>query len=194
MKLSLFLFILLLAIPPARAQDFDYLKIRENRIKTTHQARYEILIDNTFSFLGEFHHQPTYDEKQFNVSLAAFHNGENLFLIHAETHTDGSGGLDYSELAPAALNKLSFTTREQCATAEDEAELKANPQIQFLEKQGFTVRAPFYLQQFFTTSADGKAEVVFSYGRRIMSCENISEDFRKQIGREIGETIKVRKY
>ncbi|MEZ5426571.1 MAG: hypothetical protein R2747_09925 [Pyrinomonadaceae bacterium] len=192
MKSTLFLIIFLLSTAPVFGQDFDYLKIEKNKIKTTHQAKFIIEIDNTFDFLGEFRHQPTYGEKQFNVSFAAYRNGENLIMIHAETHTDGSGGLDYSELQPAVLNGLKFTAREQCATAEDEAEMKANPQIQFLEKAGFEIKLPFYLQQYFATSPDGKAEVVISYGRKIPSCDSITDDFRNQIRREISENIRVR--
>lgn len=174
---------------------FDYLEVKNSSVKTTHQAKYKIRIDKSFKLLGEFDHQPTYGDKQFNVSMAAFSAAENIIMIHAETHTDGSGGLDYSKLAPDALNGLKFTSREQCAAAEDEAELAANPQIKFLRDKGFSLTLPFYLKQYFTTSADGKAEVVISYGRHISSCDEsaVKSDFKKQIEQEVRQMIKIEK-
>lgn len=177
----------------AQKSKFDYVKIEKNSVKTTHQARYEIKIEKSFNSLGEFHHQPVYGEKQFNVSVAAFSDGADLILVHAETHTDGTGGLDYSNLSLASLDGLNFTSREQCAGAEDEAEMNANPQIKFIRSKNYNLSFPFYLKQFFTTSKDGKAEVVISYGRKIESCENISEDFKSRISKEIKNKIKVRK-
>jgi hypothetical protein len=194
MKFKLFAALFLMFSVSIFAQDFDYLKIKKNTVKTTHQAKYEIKINKSFKLLGEFHHQPTYGEKQFNVSFAAFSDGENLVMIHAENHTDGSGGLDYSELAPASLNNLNFTAREQCATVEDEAELNENPQIKFIRGKDFDLSVPFYLKQFFTTSEDGKAEVVISYGKKIVSCENIPEEFKSRIEQEVKNKITVKKY
>ena len=125
--------------------------------------------------------------------MTAYSDGKNLIMIHAETHTDGTGGLDYSNLSPAALNELNFTTREQCAGAEDAAEMNENPQIKFIRGKNFDLSLPFYLRQFFATSADGKAEVVISYGRKIESCENVAENFKAQIEREVKDKIKVKK-
>ena len=190
---GLFLVFANLFFAAAQKSRFDYLKIEENNVKTTHQARYEIKIEKPFNFLGDFHHQPVYGKKQFNVSMAAFSDGKNLIMIHAETHTDGSGGLDYSNLSPASLDGLNFTTREQCAGAEDEAEMNKNPQIKFIRSKKFNLSFPFYLKQFFTTSKDGKAEVVISYGKRVESCENIPEEFKSRISEEIKDKIKIRK-
>lgn len=178
----------------AQNSDFDYIRIKGHTVKTTHQAKYKININKSFKFLGEFHHQPTYGEKQFNVSVAVYTDGENIIMIHAETHTDSSGGLDYSNLTPAKLNKLNFTTREQCATAEDEAELSANPQIRFIRDKGFDLTVPFFLQQFFTTSDDGKAEVIISYGHKIDSCDELTDNFKKTIDQGVKKNIKVLKY
>jgi hypothetical protein len=178
----------------AQSESFNYFEINGNTVKTTHQAKYKIKIDKSFKFLGEFHHQPTYGEKQFNVSLAVFTDGENIIMIHAEIHTDGSGGLDYSDLSPAILNKIKFTSREQCASAEDEAELSANPQIKFVRDKGFDMKLPFYLKQFFTTSDDGKAEVVISYGRKVNSCDELKDDFEAKIKQEIIKNIEIETY
>jgi hypothetical protein len=198
MKYKLFVALLLvfanLFVTKAQNSKFDYLKIGKNSVKSTHQARYEIKIDKSFKPLGEFHHQPIYDKKQFNVSMTAFSDGENLILTHAETHTDGTGGLDYSDLSPVSLNGLNFTSREQCAGAEAEAAMNDNPQIKFIRSKGFNLSLPFYLKQFFVTSEDGKAEFVISYGKRIKSCDNISEDFKLQIEQEIKNKITVKKY
>lgn len=187
------LFLCIFGILPGMAQQsaFDHLEIVDNEVRTAHQAKYKIKIDSSLKLLGEFHHQPTYNNKKFNVSFAAFSDRKNIVMIHAETHADGSGGLDYSELPVFSLNDVRFTSREQCASAEDEAELNVNPQIQFVRKKGFDLSLPFYVMQFFVTSQDGKAEVVISYGTRIASCENLTEGFRSQIEKRVRETISV---
>jgi hypothetical protein len=138
-------------------------------------------------------HQSVYGKHQFNVSFAAFSNGPNLIMVHAETHTDGSGGLDYSDLKPTSLNGHAFTWREQCASAEDDKELKNNPQIQFLRTAGFDMKTPFYLRQLFTTSKKGTSEVVISYGREVPACDKITDDFRSKIEKEMEQAVKVRK-
>lgn len=175
--------------------DFDYLEIKGQKVTSTHAARYQVKISRAFKPLGEFHHRPVYGEKQFNVSFAGFSDGRNLIMIHAETHTDGSGGLDYSKLEPAELGGLKFTSREQCAGAEDEKELNENPQIRFLREKGYGVKPPFYLKQYFATDARGTAELVISYGKAVPSCgeKTITPEFRKQIEREAGETLALKK-
>ena len=114
-------------------------------------------------------------------------------MIHAETHTDGSGGLDYSNLKADSLNNLKFTSRDQCAPIEAEAELTANPEIKFLRAKGFSVVLPFYLKQYLTTTADGTAEVVISYGKHVASCDEktITGEFKKQIEQKVAENIKI---
>ena len=175
---------------------FDYLKVKGNTVKTTHQARYKIKINKSFKSLGELHHQPVYGEKQFNVSMAAFADGENIIMIHAETHTDKSGGLDYSNLKADSLNDLKFTSREQCAPVEAEAELSTNPQIKFLREKGYAVKLPFLLKQYFTTAEDGTAEVIISYGVPVSSCDesSMTGEFKAQIEKKLRESIRVKKY
>ena len=197
MNLQIFTCIVVLLISANLAYsqkiNFDYLKIKKNSVKTTHSAKYTFKIKKPFKFLGEYHHQPTYGKKQFNVSMAVFSSGENILIIHAETHTDGSDGLDYSNLSPIKLSKLDFTTREQCASEDDSDELNANPQIRFIRNKGFEMNLPFYLKQFFTTSSDGKAEVVLSYGRKVNSCDNVPDDFKTMLTQEAGKNIRIKK-
>jgi hypothetical protein len=119
----------------AQSPKFDYVDVSGTKVMTTHAARYRIQVDKQSRLLGEFHHQPTYGDKKFNVSLAAFSDGVRLIMIHAETHTDGSGGLDYSKLAPASLNGVKFTSREHCAPPEAEAEMAANPEVAFMREK-----------------------------------------------------------
>jgi hypothetical protein len=94
---------------------FDYLKVKGHTVESVHKLKYVVKVDKSFRLLGEYHHQPTYAEKMFNVSVAAYANGESLIMMHAEAHTDNSGGLDYSDLKPDPLNGIKFTSREQCA-------------------------------------------------------------------------------
>lgn len=178
----------------AQTINFDYIKIKGNRIKTTHQAKYKIKINKSFKFLGKFNHQINPGKKQFNVSMAVYSNGKDIIVFHAEAHTDGSGGLDYSNLAPTKLNKVKLTTREQCAAAKDEDELKTNPQIKFIRSKGFTLTTPFYLKQFLATSKDGKAEIVLSYGRSVKNCDSINEHFRNDILSATKKNIFIKRY
>ena len=175
------------------ADKFRYIEVSGNKIKTTHTAKYDITVDRGFKLIGQMEHQPVYDKKQFNVSFAAYSKGPNLIMVHAETHTDGTGGLDYSNLKPATLSRLPFTWREQCATPEDDDELGSNPQIQFLRTSGFDMPTPFYMRQLFTTSPDGTAEMVISYGRRIESCDKLTDEFRLSIEKEMAKAVRVKK-
>jgi len=191
MRMILLILVALLSTLPMAAQDiagkkvdFDHVDVdsRLNVVKTTHAAKYRIEIQSSFKFLGEFHHQAVYNGKGFDISMAVFRRGGDLLLIHAETHTDGSGGLDYSDLDPAKLDGLPFTRRTQCASKEDEEELKSNPQIRFIGSKGFELRLPFHLEQFFTTSGDGTSEIVISYGRAVNDCsENEGAEIRKDL-------------
>ncbi|HUF03964.1 MAG TPA: hypothetical protein VMM38_07290 [Aridibacter sp.] len=151
---------------------FDYIYVKDNVHSITNAARLEIEVDPSFEFLGELHHQPTYNEKKFNVSLAVFRRGSSLLLIHAEKYSDGSGGLDYSDLKPSLLDGIPFTTRTECAAPEDEAEIEKNPEIFFIRSNGFDLKLPFVIEQHFYTSQDGTSEVVISYGRQLESCDN----------------------
>src|SRR5256885_3029746 len=113
MLLTLILSLLVGAMPPQ--VKFDYLKVKGNTVQSTHQIKDVFKIDKSFTRLGEYHHQPTYGDRKFNVSVAAYARGERLIMIHAEAHTDNSGGLDYSNLKPDPVDGINFTSREQCA-------------------------------------------------------------------------------
>lgn len=167
---------------PTDKPDFKYLDISGNVVRTSHSAKYRISVSRSFKFLGVLDHQAVYNEIGFNVSMAVFARGNDLLLIHAEKHTDGSGGLDYGYLKPARLSGIPFNARTQCATAEDRAELDENPQIRFIRSKGFDLTVPFQLEQFFATSQDGTSEVVISYGRAVEACSDVTgEELRKDL-------------
>jgi hypothetical protein len=188
------LFLLLFSLPsfgqtgPAAKAEFDYLDVSGNVVRTTHAAKYRIRVAKGFKYLGEFHHQATYNDIGFNVSMAVFARGKDLLMIHAERHTDGSGGLDYSGLEPAKLSGLPFTQRTQCASPEDREELDSNPQIRFVRSKGFDLTIPFQLEQDFATSKDGTSEVVISYGRAVERC---SDAIGAELKKEIQEAAKI---
>ncbi len=153
------------------AQDkFDYLKVEGHKVESTHKLRYVARIDKSFKLLGEHHHQPTYGAKMFNVSVAAYARGDDLVMIHAEAHTDGSGGLDYSNLKPDPLGGIDFTSREQCAVLAEIPDPYSIPDLRFLRDKGFTPAPAVFLKQYLIASPDGSAEYVYSYGRRVASC------------------------
>ena len=183
--LLLSLFVILTPVSFAQDKDpalgFDYLDIDSNIVSTTHGAKFKIEIDRSFEFLGEFHHKPIYDKQYFNVSLAVFRRGEELLLIHAETLSDGSGGLDYGNLAPSQLDGIPFPMRTQCASDEDESELSANPEIAFIRSKGFKLKLPFVIEQHFATSKKGDSEIVISYGAAVASCEANTESLKGKL-------------
>ena len=176
----------------AQDKEFDYLNIEGNEISTTHLAKYTITIDGAYRYLGEFRHQPTYGDKQFNVSMVVYIDGQRLFMVHAEKHTDGSGGLDYSQFRPALLHEASFNLRELCAPEEAEEELSVNPEIRFIRDSGFDLSLPFYLSQYMATSEDGTSEVVISMGRKIDSCDEIPAEFKLNIENDFIEEVFVK--
>ena len=172
---------------------FDYLKVSGHTVESTHKARYRLKVDRSFRPLGEFHHRPVYEGVRFNVSLAAFARGDRVIMMHAETHADGSGGLDYSRLKPETLGGVRFNSREQCAAPADLPDPYVNPEFRFLRDKGFAVVLPVYVKQYFATSPDGTAEVVLTYGRRVPSCgaETLTPAFRAEVGREVRALMKV---
>src|SRR3712207_1319575 len=116
MRVLLAVVALLVVGPWALAQEkFDYLKVKGHRVESVHRIGYVARLDKSFKLVGEAHHRPTYGGKLFNVSVAAFARGDELIMIHAEAHADGSGGLDYSNLKPDPLGGIAFNSREQCA-------------------------------------------------------------------------------
>jgi hypothetical protein len=195
----LLIFSLLLFLHPVQGTsgqpEFNYLKLKGHTVESTHRARYKIVINKSFKPLGEFQHQPSYDGIRFNVSMAAFSKLDQLILVHAEMHTDNSGGLDYSKLAPASLSGIAFTSKEQCVTAEDEPDPYSNPQLRFLRDKGYAMVFPMYLKQYFTTSRDGRAELVLTFGQRVASCkaETINDEFRKRVQDQASAAIHIKR-
>lgn len=157
---------------------FRHLEIEHQRVKTMHQLTYHIDVKSSFAFLGDFHHLQTSKGRQFEVSLAAFSNGHEIILIHAEELSGKTGILDYSSLPQGSLNGLAFGMREQCVPVEAEAEIAGNPQARFVKSRGFQLSLPFHLMQFLTASDDGNTEVVISFGQKVDSCTVSTEQFR----------------
>jgi hypothetical protein len=185
----------ILTAKPAQSEKFDYLDARGNTLRSTHKVSLKLKVNKSFKFLGEFHHQPIYADKQFNVSLAAFAKDEAVILVHAETHTDGSGGLDYNNLTPAKLGKINFNFREQCVTAAEIPDPYVNPELRFLRDKGFAVTLPLYLRQYFTTAPDGTAEYVLTYGKRVSACgvSTLTSEFKNQIDHDVRSLVKITK-
>lgn len=173
---------------------FDYLKINDHHIQTTHQLKYNLEINKSYKLLDTTNYQPTFDGKQFNVSLAAYAKDEDFIMIHAETHTDGSGGLDYSKLKTEKFNEINFNSREQCAEF-NEAIIDEEHDLKFLKDNSFNPLPAIFIKQYLTTSPDGKAEVVISYGKRVANCqpEVITEKLTSEIIRKAEETVKILK-
>lgn len=172
MRVLLMVGALLVAGPAAVAQEgFDYLKVEGRTVESVHKMKFVARVDKSFKLVGEAHHRPTYGGKLFNVSVAAFARGDELIMIHAEAHADGSGGLDYSNLKPDPLGGIAFNSREQCAVLADIPNAyESIPDLRMLRDGGFVPEPAVFLKQYLIASPDGSAEYVFSYGRRVASC------------------------
>lgn len=195
MPLIVALSVLLVAALGSPAQNkFDYLDVRGDGVRSVHKLKYFVRVDKSFRLLGEYHHRPTYGGKMFNVSVAAYASGDSLLMIHAEAHADGSGGLDYSNLKPDPLGGINFTSREQCAVMAEIPEADDNPDLRFLREKGFAPDPAIFLKQYLIASADGSAEYVLSYGKRVASCGAgvITPEFKAGIERELRAVVKIK--
>lgn len=195
-QLIIALCLLAAAAPGKPAQKrFDYLNVKGNGVRSVHKLKYSVRVDKSFKLLGEYHHQPTYVGKMFNVSVAAYARGDQLLMVHAEAHTDGSGGLDYSDLKPDPLGGINFRSREQCAVMAELPEAADNPDLRFLREKGFAPEPAIFLKQYLIASADGSAEYVLSYGKRVASCGDavITPEFKAGLDRELREIVKIKK-
>jgi hypothetical protein len=193
MLLTLIISLLVGAMSPQAK--FDYLNVNGHTVQSTHRIKYVFKIDKSFKRLGEYHHQPTYGDKMFNVSVAAYAKGERLIMIHAEAHTDNSGGLDYSDLKPDPFDGINFTSREQCAVLAEIPAPYSIPDLRFLRDSGFSPAPAMFLKQYLIASPEGSAEVVISYGQRVASCGSdvITPEFKSRISQESHAFIRVKK-
>lgn len=166
--------------------EFDYLRVKGREVESVHRIKYVVRVDRSFKLVGEVHHRPTYGGKLFNVSVAAFARGDELVMIHAEAHADGSGGLDYSNLKPDPLGGIAFNSREQCAVlAEIPNAYESIPDLRMLREGGFVPEPGVFLKQYLIASPDGSAEFVYSYGRRVASCAEtvVTPAFKAEVER-----------
>lgn len=193
--LVLAILVLALAAFPASvsAEAFDYLNRQGNAVTTTHQAGYRIKIDPSFKPLGELHHRQSSGERHFKVSFAAYANGGDIILIHAERLEQDTGILTYQHLPRTSLNGIDFGFREQCVPEEAQADLETNAEALFVREKGFPLQLPFLLTQFLKAAPDGNAEVVISYGRAVASCSEISDAFRTETRHRTDAFVEVRK-
>ena len=183
------------AVAHSPQHKFDYLKVKGHTVESVHKIKYVLRVDRSFKLLGEYHHQSTYGEKMFNVSVAAYAKGDSLIMIHAEAHTDNSGGLDYSNLKPDPFSGINFTSREQCAVLKEISDPYSIPDLRFLRDRGFTPAPAMFLKQYLIASPDGSAEYVLSYGRRVASCSDdvITPEFKARIDSDARSILRFKK-
>lgn len=155
-------------------QSFRWLEVTGHVIRTTHSLPLVLRVPGSLRFVGETDFVEAYGGPAFDVSAAAFSSDSVLLAVHAETHADGSGGLDYSDLSPDPLAGLPFTSRLRCWDLRDETEedIRGNHFLAFLRDRGFDLRSAILVKQYLATDDAGRAEVVLSYGRRLESCSD----------------------
>lgn len=154
------------------AQEFDHLAVDGDAVSTTHGLPLTVSLPDRLESLGETHFRESYGGPSFDVSAAAFASDSELVAIHAETHTDGSGGLDYSDLTPDTLAGIPLHSRVDCFDLREETpeDIEGNGFLRFLRERGFDFERAFVLKRFFLTDTEGASEVVLSYGRETPAC------------------------
>jgi len=178
----------------AQSDTPNYLEFHNNALRATHKVSFVLTVPDRYQQAGPVNHEPTFNNRPFKVSLAAFVGDSSFIMVHAETLGDQSGILDYSDLKPVTFKGFQFNTRSQCAEFTDEV-IREEHDVKFLYDNNFNPKPAVYLKQFLTTSADGNAEYVLSYGKRVLNCSDslITEKFKAGINREIDNQVSLSK-
>lgn len=178
-----------------KSLNFAYLEFTgKHTIQATHDLPLAVHVPDGFKQLAPMNHQPEFNGHPFNISTAAFTNGQAIVMVHAERLTDSSGYLDYSYMTPAQLSGLDFYVTERCVEITD-ALMDEATDLNYFQQQGFDFYPSVYLKQYFVNSPDGNAEFVITYGERIRDCtENTLNDaFKAAFYKRLEETITVQK-
>ena len=186
---TLILVYALFVFSQAGADEFGYFDRHANTIVTTHEAAYHIAINEKFRPLGELHHRQASNGQMFKVSFAAYTDGSDIILIHAERLEVENGILSYDHLPAGDINGVPTGLREQCVPAEAAASLADNPEARFVTDRGFGIRLPFLLTQYLIASENGNAELVISYGRAIEDCSKITNALRAETRARVASTV-----
>jgi hypothetical protein len=119
------------------------------------------------------HRTDTFNGHPFEISLAAFIDGDVAILMHAERVADGSGASDYSELPAAEWPSAAFRTRQFCMTLVDD-DIAGEHDLEWLRANGFDPAGALVLDQSFITTPDHNNEVVVSIAVKGVNCEEPS--------------------
>jgi hypothetical protein len=173
---------------------FNYLKFQDHSLQSTHGVPFELKVPESYQQAGPVNHEPTFNNHPFKVSLAAFIGDSTFIMVHAETLADQSGILDYSNFKSVTFKGFPFNTRAQCAEFTEKI-IQEEHDVKFLYDNSFNPMPAVYLKQLLTTSPDGNAEFVLSYGKRVPNCSDrvISVPFKALIEREMDAQISLRK-
>lgn len=166
---------LLLALAPgaARAQaPPSLLRVDGRRVTAENGVPLVLVVPDGPAWLGVTRFRESYGGPDFDVTATAFADDSVLIAVHAEVHADGSGGLDYSNLAPDSLAGIPFTSDVGCFDLREETDedVAGNGFLRFLRSKGFSFDRAVVLKRYFTTNEAGSAEVVLSYGRIVGGC------------------------
>ena len=193
-KLLRYVLLTLLLTAPmlANGSPFNYLKLSDNKIISTHELKFAISKPAGFKLLGPTNYSAEFNNHPFNITFAAFTKHNKVLAIHAERVSDNSGYLDYSYMEPATLDGIGFYQRVNCAELSAENVSEAQD-LAYLAKQGFNFNPAIYLIQFFINSDDGNAEYVITYGEQVTSCDpsTISAEFKTQAQKSLQQIVEL---
>jgi hypothetical protein len=148
------------------------LDVNGTRVATTHGLALHFTVPSDLQALGETHFRESYGGPSFDVSATAFADDSTLLAVHAETLTDGSGGLDYSEFSADTLAGRALHSRIDCFDLREETaeDIEGNGFLRFLDGAGFDFDRALVIKRYYLVNHEGTAEVVLSYGRVVGTC------------------------
>ena len=64
--------------------------------------------------------------------------------------------------------------------------INKNPYFDFLNQKNFSFKDVYFMKQYFATDAEGTAEYILSYGKKVQSCEEkyITSRFKWEVDKE----------
>jgi hypothetical protein len=163
---------------PPPTVDFQYISVRDGRIRTLHDLRYEIAVTGNFDVTESINRIDQFSGTPYNISLAAFIGDRNALMVHAEKVADSSGASDYSNLPHAKWPDDSFRSSGIICIQIPREEVEQEHDLRWLYENGFEPTGNILFAQFFRTTPDNNTEIVISIMQRVRACDDESANAR----------------
>ena len=152
--------------------DFDYISVRDGRIRTLHEIMYEVEVSGDFAITKSTSRVDQFNGTPYKISLAAFIGNDSALMIHAEKVADLSGASDYSNLPQAEWPDETFRSSGHVCLEIPTAEVEGEHDLQWLQNNGFEPAGTILFAQYFATTADRNTEIVISILQHVPACDD----------------------